>query len=484
VGRRRKVLAVIGDGALSGGMAYEALNNLGSSDKPMVVVLNDNEMSIGENVGAMADSLSRIITGELGRTFRQNVRSVLNNIPIGDRLKGLARKFEESALSFFTPGIIFEELGLRYIGPIDGHDIKELEKALNTAFSYNSPALVHVQTVKGRGYAPAEVDPCKFHGIAPFDIATGEVKAQNKPQSWTDVFSAKILAMAEADKRVVAITAAMGDGTGLTDFAKAYPKRFFDVGIAEQHALTFAAGLAVSGLRPYVALYSTFAQRAFDQLMHDVALQKLPVRLCIDRAGLVGEDGATHHGAFDISFLRLIPNMTLFLPRCGRELEDMLALSVDVDGPVAIRYGRGAAPTYDEIPYKNIELFQPEIVYCPIDSEIAIISVGHIFDEALAFYKILLQNGYKAKLINLRFVPFDKEALLSQLDVASVYIFEENVYTGSVSELLKSLIYERYRKININALTLPDHFIPHGSVKELRKLYRLTAEYAWELKNK
>ncbi|MDR2883672.1 MAG: 1-deoxy-D-xylulose-5-phosphate synthase [Deferribacteraceae bacterium] len=477
-GRSRKVVSVIGDGAISGGMAFEALNNLGSMKKPMVVVLNANEMSISRNVGALSSSLSRMITGGVAHNMRDDMREFLKAVPLGDKLWGLARKLEDSALSFFTPGILFEELGLRYIGPIDGHNIREIERALSVAFSHDKPAIVHIVTTKGKGYAPAEKNPSAFHGVSSFDVATGAPKKFGGGKTWTQAFGEKLVSMAEGDSSVVAITAAMMDGTGLNEFAKKFPNRFFDTGIAEEHAMTFAAGLAIAGAKPYIALYSTFLQRAFDQMIHDVALQDLPVRICIDRAGLVGQDGPTHHGAFDISFLRIIPNMAVLLPRDLNELELMMEFSLNYDKPMAIRYARGTACDVD-IPAAPIELGEPEVI--ADNGDYAVVSAGHIFDESYKFWNKLKESGVNAAFINLRFAnPLNKERLIELLsDKKAVYIFEENVKTGGVGEMIALLLADYPVKVQI--LALPDEFITHGSTAELRSACGLTAEHAWEV---
>ncbi|MDR0453632.1 MAG: 1-deoxy-D-xylulose-5-phosphate synthase [Deferribacteraceae bacterium] len=480
-GLKHKVVSVIGDGALSGGMAFEALNHLGSTQKPMVVVLNDNEMSINRNVGGLSDSLSRMVTGEFSTSIRKDIRKALHTIPAGKRLRQLARKFEEVILSFFTPGILFEELGLRYIGPIEGHKVKEIEKALHTAFAYGGPVLIHVVTVKGKGYKPAEQHPENFHSISSFDIKTGEPKKFDKSKSWTKAFGEKMVSLAGKDDKVVAITAAMKDGTGLNEFASKFPERFFDTGITEQHAMTFAAGLAVAGAKPYLAIYSTFLQRAFDQIIHDVALQNLPVRICIDRAGLVGQDGPTHHGAFDLSFLRMIPNLALFLPKDYAELDAMMELSLNWNSPVAIRYARGSSETPQNLPFAPLKAGEPEVIYHWGDY--AIISAGHIFGEAWKFWNILNENGHKSSLINLRFAnPLNKERLISLLkEKKAIFTFEEGIRTGGIGEMIKMLVSESNSEISTYILSLPDDFVTHGSVAQLRALCNITAEYAWEL---
>jgi 1-deoxy-D-xylulose-5-phosphate synthase len=478
-GVKRKIAAVIGDASLSGGMAFEGLNHLGSSKTPILVILNDNEMSISHNVGALSATLSRMLTGELSITLRRDLRRFLEGIQAGGISK-FARKIEEGAISFFTPGILFEELGLRYIGPIDGHNIKDLEKALSAAFAYKDrPVLLHAATVKGKGFPAAEKKPENYHSISSFDPATGKPKKFNGGKSWTETFGESIVRLAEKDERIVAISAAMKDGVGLTEFAERFPKRFFDVGIAEAHAMTFAAGLAAAGMKPYFAVYSSFLQRAFDQTIHDVALQNLPVRICVDRGGLVGQDGPTHHGVFDLSYLRQIPNMALFLPRNLYEFENMLMMSADYNAPLAIRYARGT-PEYDNIANTPVVLGEPEIIYS--EGEVAVISAGHIFPEALALFLALKNEGIESALINLRFVrPLNLQTLLKALKGKKMIVtFEENVRAGGVGELLAPIIYKTYPKAKVHIAALPDEFIPHGTVEELRQLAGLTARQIFD----
>jgi 1-deoxy-D-xylulose-5-phosphate synthase len=473
-GVKRKIAAVIGDGSLSGGLAFEGLNHLGSSKTPMLVILNDNEMSINHNVGALSATLSRMLTGDISITLRRDMRRFLEGIQAGGISK-LARKIEEGAISFFTPGILFEELGLRYMGPINGHKIKDIEKALNTAFAYTDrPVLLHLATVKGKGFPMAEKKPENYHSISSFDLETGIPKKFNGGKTWTDAFGEILLKLAEKDEKIVAISAAMKDGVGLTQFAEKFPNRFFDVGIAEAHAVTFAAGLAMAGVKPYFAVYSSFLQRAFDQILHDAALQKLPVKICVDRGGLVGQDGATHHGAVDISYLRQIPDLAIFLPRNLYEFEKMLTLSVDYNAPLAIRYARGA-PEYDNVPNTPVVLGEPEII--ADGGEIAIISAGHIFPEALDLFSLLKGKGHASTLLNLRFVrPLNIDALLKALKGKKVIVtIEENVRSGGVGELLAPIILEHCPQTAFHIAALPDEFIPHGKIDELRMYAGLTA---------
>ncbi|KAA0259161.1 1-deoxy-D-xylulose-5-phosphate synthase [Deferribacter autotrophicus] len=474
IGKKRKIVAIIGDGALTAGLAFEGLNNLGHLDKDMIVILNDNEMSISKNVGAISSYLSRAMTGEFYTHLRKDVQNILEHAPLGDKLLKMAKKFEEGLKGLFTPGILFEELGLKYIGPIDGHDLKELDKAIHNAKIQDGPTLIHVITKKGKGFKPAEENPEKFHGVSSFDIETGK-PIKFKGKTFTEVFGDALLELAKQHDNIVAITAAMKPGTGLNKFAETFPERFFDVGIAEQHAVTFAAGLAISGCKPYVAIYSTFLQRAYDQIIHDVALQNLPVIFCIDRAGLVGADGPTHHGSFDISYLRTVPNIHIMLPKDEFELIEMLKLSYELDAPVAIRYPRGDIKVYD-LPKIPVTLYEPEVIN---DSgEILIISAGHIFDEVFEAYNNL-KNKFSVALLNLRFLkPLNIEKILEIAKNKKMIItVEENSVNGGVGDEILSILAENnvYPEKFIK-LGIPDRFIEHGSVKELRKLIRLDAK--------
>jgi 1-deoxy-D-xylulose-5-phosphate synthase len=476
-GRKRNIISVIGDGAMTAGMAFEALNNLGHIDKNMIVVLNDNEMSISPNVGGFSHYLSNMMTSKFYTRVRKEIQQRLEEKPLGPRLLQLAKKMEEGMVGFFTPGILFEELGLRYIGPVQGHKTKDIVKALENAAGQDGPVLVHVLTKKGKGYKPAEENPSKFHGVASFDIATGEsVKLPGK-KSYTEIFGETLAEMAENNKRIVGISAAMKDGTGLNIFEEKFPDRVFDVGIAEQHAVTLAAGMATSGVKPYVAIYSTFMQRAYDQIVHDVALQNLPVVLCLDRGGLVGADGPTHHGAFDISFLKCVPNLTVMLPKDGRELVDMMKLSENMNTPSCIRYARGEAGEYPELPYERMIIGESEIINHGTD--IAIVSAGHIFEEAYKAYNQLKSEGYNPTLINLRFLkPLDTKALSDALKgVRIVATVEEGSIKGGAGEEIQSVIIENNICTCVHKFGLPDSFIEHGDLKTLRKLAGLDADY-------
>jgi 1-deoxy-D-xylulose-5-phosphate synthase len=476
IGRKRKVVSVIGDGAMTAGMAFEALNNLGHLDKNMIVVLNDNEMSISPNVGGFSHYLSNMMTGKFYTRVRKDVQEYLATKPLGNRILHLAKKMEEGMVGFFTPGILFEELGLRYVGPVQGHKIKEVVRALENAQNVDGPVLVHVMTRKGNGYGPAEQNPSKFHGVASFDIATGKSVKLGGAKSFTDIFGETLADMAEKNPRIVAISAAMKDGTGLNLMESKFPDRVFDVGIAEQHAVTFAAGMAISGIKPFVAVYSTFAQRAYDQIIHDVALQNLPVVLCLDRGGLVGADGPTHHGAYDISYLRIVPNFTVMLPKDGHELEAMLRIAEKMETPVSIRYARGSAGSYDDIPVTPVELGKPEITGSGKD--VVIYSAGHIFDEAYKVYKTLTERGIAATLVNIRFLkPLDRDITADAARGAKLVVtVEEGSVKGGAGDEIADILMEKGVLVKIIKHGIPDMFVEHGDHNSLRKLIQLDAE--------
>lgn len=470
------VACVIGDGAMSGGMAFEALNNLGSLNKNLVVILNDNEMSISRNTGGFAAYLSQTLTGEFATKIKRDMENIFEDAPLGDKFLSFAKKVESSIIGFLTPGSIFEQLGIKYIGPINGHKIKDIEKAIKNAKLQNTPVLIHVLTVKGKGYEKAEECPDIFHGVSAFDVKSGkstEIKAANP--SWTKIFSIKINEFAQNNTKIAAVTAAMKDGTGLKTFSEKYPERFFDVGIAEQHAVTFCAGLATSGMRPYFAVYSTFLQRAYDQVIHDVAIPNLPVTFCIDRAGLVGADGSTHHGIFDMAYLRAVPNFTVMLPKDPFELEEMMDISKNMNSPVAIRYPRGEGKSWD-IPQISVELGIPEIITKGRD--IAIVSCGHIFQESYPLYKKLADEGMSVSLINLRFLkPLKSEVLLAELAGKSLVItVEEGILNGGAGEMIQSVMIDGGIFQKVLRFGLPDNFVEHGSVGELRKIVGLDWE--------
>jgi len=480
LGKDRKVVSIIGDGAMTAGLAFEGLNNLGHFDKNMIVVLNDNEMSISPNVGGFSSYLSNLMSGKLYTKMRKDIQYLLERRPLGKPLLNLAKKFEEGLFQMFTPGILFEELGLRYIGPVNGHNLKDLEKAFENSLNVDGPVLIHVSTKKGKGYQPAEDNPASFHGVSSFDVETGKAKKFGTAKTYNNIIGETLCEMAKTDERVVAITAAMKTGTGLDYFENSYPDRLFDVGIAEQHAVTFAAGLAIEGVRPFVAIYSTFLQRAFDQIVHDVALQKLDVVFCIDRAGLVGADGPTHHGIFDISYMKCVPNLTIMLPKGGWEVAEMLKLAKDMGGPCAIRFPRGTAKTYPELEEQPIQVGKPEVIYN--EGDIAIVSAGHIFEEAYRLWQLLNEKGKKAALVNLRFLkPLHEDALMEVLkDKKLIITVEEGSVKGGAGEEIQSVVMDSGNLIRVVKYGVPDKFIEHGSVDELRDLIGLTGEKIYE----
>ncbi|KJR42133.1 1-deoxy-D-xylulose-5-phosphate synthase [Candidatus Magnetoovum chiemensis] len=479
IGKDFKVIAVIGDGALTGGLAYEGLNNAGHLKKDLIVVLNDNEMSISKSVGALSSYLSRILSADLFKKFKKETMSLIETIPrLGEHFTKLAQKTEDAFKYMFLPGIIFEELGFNYVGPLDGHDIAKLIDTLNSIKRNSYPTLLHIITKKGRGYEFSERNPCTFHGIGPFELDTGETKKQPANPNYSDVFGETMIELAEKDSRLVAITAAMEEGTGLKDFKERYPERFYDVGIAEPHAVTFAAGLAVQGLRPIFAVYSTFLQRAYDHIVHDVCLQNLPVVFAIDRAGIVGEDGPTHHGIFDISYLRHIPNLTVMAPKNGLELKDMLKLALRLDGPCAIRFPRGC--TFDAMHYLNssaLEYGKAEIV--KPGNDIAILAVGHCVTPAYNAALNLQAIGIDAQVINIRFVkPIDRELMVNLTkDVKHIVTVEENAAAGGFGSALLELLNNcAINDVSVKIIGTPDRFIEHGKQELLRHLYGLDEE--------
>ncbi|MCD6328947.1 MAG: 1-deoxy-D-xylulose-5-phosphate synthase [Candidatus Cloacimonetes bacterium] len=478
-----KTIVVIGDGALTAGEAYEGLNNIGGLKKDIIVILNDNSMSISKNVGGMHHYLANVLSGRHYNRIKNDVWDMVQTLPRGVKNKIItgARRFEESILNMIIPNSLFEDLGFRYIGPINGHDLPTAIKILKQVRNnISEPALVHVITKKGKGYEFAEKDATKFHGISSFNNITGEVnkkKAKHPKPSYSKLFGDTLTEIAKSDKDVVAITAAMCDGTGLNDFREKFPDRFYDVGIAEQHAVTFAAGVACEGLKPYVAIYSTFLQRAFDQIIHDVALQKLPVKFAIDRGGLVGEDGPTHHGAFDLSYLRCIPNMVIMAPKDGDELKRMILFMNKYNkGPIAVRYPRGVIDEYD-LKKERIRLGKFEVIY---DGEkIAILCVGTSFKIGFEVYNKLKAKNIKPYLINARFIkPIDGDLLkkLSEKNIKNIITIEENALYGGFGTAILEKCNEMKINFNINRFGLPDEFITYGDADILRKKIGLTVQ--------
>lgn len=471
-GRDAKVIAVIGDGSLTGGMAFEALNQAGHLRKNLIVILNDNEMSISKNVGAFSSFISRKLTGKYFRELKKEMQSLIKGIPaIGGNILHFARKAENSLKGFLTPGTLFEALGFDYVGPIHGHDLRQLTELFRSCKGVEVPILIHVMTTKGKGYPPAEETPDIFHGVGPFDVATGTVKAGKvAPPSFTSVFGRTMAKLGEMDEKIIAVTAAMPDGTGLTPFAKAFPNRFFDVGIAEQHALTFSAGLAAEGFRPVAAIYSTFAQRAYDQIFHDVCLQKLPVTIALDRGGLVGDDGPTHHGVFDLSFLRHLPEMTVMAPKDENELQHMLKTAIYSGRPVALRYPRGAGfgVPMDTDP-AQMEIGKGEIL--AEGDDLAIIAIGTTVFPALEACRILAAEGIRATVVNARFVkPLDKNLILNAASRAGALLtVEENALAGGFgAAILELLETSGISDVRVKRIGIPDRFIEHGSQAQLR----------------
>lgn len=471
------VVSVIGDGALTGGMAYEALNNASSVKGNFIIVLNDNNMSISENVGGISQYLSGFRTADAYRDFKNNVMNSLNHIPIyGERMVKHIRNTKSSIKQLFIPGMFFEEMGIIYLGPVDGSDIKEMCRVFDEAKRVDGPVLVHVLTKKGAGYGPAERYPSRFHGAEPFVIETGLPKNKRTKANYTDVFSTVMKKLGERNPKVVAITAAMAEGTGLRRFHRNFPDRFFDVGIAEAHATTFAAGLAKSGLIPVFAVYSSFLQRAFDQILHDVCIQNLHVIFAIDRAGLVGSDGETHQGIFDISYLSVIPNMTIMAPKNKWELSDMMKFAVAYDGPIALRYPRGAA--YDGLKEirQPIELAKSELIRK--GSTVAIMALGSMVKTAVDVVKLLEAEGISATLINARFaMPFDKEAIKELPAEHSLLVtMEENVQSGGFGEHVTEYVKTNGIVLEVLTVALPDCYVEHGNVEVLKKELHVDAE--------
>ncbi len=475
--KQEKMIAVIGDGALTGGMSFEALNHAGHLQKELIVILNDNTMSISKNVGGLQDYLSSMMVSKSYNKLKKQVWELSeSHLPSKIRKPFLygARKLEESLINILVPNIIFEDLGFKYVGPIDGHNIARMVKILNNVkHNMIGPVLVHVVTQKGKGYCFAEDNCTKFHGVGPYHEKTGESKGKNE-LSYSEVFGKYLCRLAEKHEDVVAITAAMSEGTGLSEFERRFPGQFFDVGIAEQHSVTFAGGLAVQGLKPFVAVYSTFMQRALDQVIHDVALQKLPVVFCLDRAGIVGEDGATHHGAFDLSYLNFIPDLIVMAPSCADELEEMLQFAYDYkEGPVAIRYPRGKG-VYRGKPLPKLEKGKFEIVHK--GEKVALLGLGSGFTIAEEVYHLMSDKGFSPWLINARFLkPLDYEILEEiKKSVDFVVTIEENALIGGFGSSI-SAYYSPFC-LPVYSYGLPDKFIPHGKTNELKDIIRLTPE--------
>lgn len=475
------VVSVIGDGSLTGGMAYEALNNASQIKKNFIIVLNDNNMSISENVGGMSAYLANFRTADAYRDLKAGVLKSLQKMPVcGDKLIDSIRNTKSSIKQLLIPGMLFEEMGIITLGPVDGSNIKELVKIFNEAKRVNGPVLVHVMTHKGAGYAPAEKNPSRFHGAEPFDIATGLPLKKKEKATYTDVISTVMCQLAEKNPKLVAITAAMADGTGLAKFAKEYPDRFYDVGIAEQHGTTFAAGLAKAGLKPVFAVYSSFLQRAYDQVLHDVCIQNLPVVFAIDRAGLVGSDGETHQGIFDISYLSSIPNMTVMAPKNKWELADMMQYALSFPNPIAVRYPRGTA--YDGLKeYRApIQLGKSETI--KDGGDVALFALGSMVPAAIQVVEALSMHGIDATVINARFAaPFDTEKVTELAKNHRLLVtIEENVVSGGMGEHIAAYVNENNLDIHVQNIGIPNVYVEHGNVERLKEDIGIDAKSIYE----
>lgn len=476
-GEKQTIVSVIGDGSLTGGMAYEALNNAARLDSNFIIVLNDNNMSISENVGGVSKYLNNVRTTEGYLDLRDGVYNTLKDMPkYGNQMVKFIRRAKNSVKQLVIPGMFFEDMGVTYLGPVDGHDIGQMVRVFGEAKKVKKAVLVHVLTQKGKGYLPAERHPARFHGADPFVIETGVPKNPRTKANYTDVFSTVMTKLGQRDEKVVAITAAMPDGTGLKRFRNMYPDRFFDVGIAEEHAVTFAAGLAAGGLKPIVAIYSSFLQRAYDQILHDVCIQNLPVVFAIDRAGLVGSDGETHQGIFDLSYLSSIPNMHIMAPKNKWELSDMVKYAVDFEAPIAIRYPRGEA-------YDGLKGYRLPIAYGKSESiyeeeDICLLAVGSMVKTAEQVRMQLKERGYACSLVNARFVkPIDEQAIEEACAGHKLFVtMEENVASGGYGERVREFLDRRTEKKEILTIAIPDEYVEHGNVDLLKQEIGLDAD--------
>lgn len=471
------VAAVIGDGAMTGGMAFEAMNNAGVMDTPLVIILNDNAMSISKNHGGISQHLSKLRSSDRYKGFKSGLKKGLTKIPIVGKgiYKGLSA-IKDSVKYMVVPGILFEEMGFKYLGPVDGHNLRELIDVFESAKNLGEPVIVHCITQKGRGYKLSENNPDRYHGVGPFDAATGMQLREKDEKTYSEIFGRKLAAMASGDERIVAISAAMIDGTGLSGFARTFPDRTFDVGIAEEHAVSFAAGLALSGKRPFVAIYSTFLQRAYDQILIDVCMQNLPVVFCIDRAGIVGEDGATHHGVFDLSYLMHMPNMTVLAPSDAYELRIMMDYAISLNGPVAIRYPKGTAPLLtDEFTRRDYSM-EPRIMR--EGSDVTVLAVGKMTSVCLKAAEILEKNGISAEVIDVRRVkPIRGNAIIeSARKTGKLITVEDNVVTGGFGSAAEEFAEQFGFAVTIKKIGWKDEFIPHGSQAELEHEYGMDSK--------
>ncbi len=471
---KHSVIAVIGDGALTGGMALEALNHIGSSKTNVIVILNDNEMSISKNIGGVNMLLSKLRARKLYTISNKSGKKILDRIPIvGKPLIKIIRRMKKGIKQLIIPKMFFEDIGFKYLGPIDGHNIENMEGIFKGAKELEEPVLIHVLTKKGKGYKPAEEEPDRFHATSPFEIETGKPK-KIKGKDYSKVFGEKIVKMAEKNKKIVAITASMRDGTGLTEFAQKYPERFFDVGIAEQHALTFAAGLAKEGMIPFVPIYSSFYQRAYDQVIHDICMQNLPVIMCVDRAGIVGADGETHQGILDLSFFKVIPNITIMAPKDFKELEDMMSFAVKLNKPVVIRYPRGGESKEKFLTHSFIQYKKADVL--TIGKDVTIIAIGNQVSKAMNLYRELKKININAEVINARFLkPFDKYTVLNSIyKTHFVVTLEDNTLIGGLGSEVKELMSgKNIPNVIIKTFGYPDVFVEHGTPQELEEKYRV-----------
>ncbi len=476
-GENNSVIAVIGDGALTGGMALEALNHVGSTKTNMIVVLNDNEMSISKNIGGINMFLSKLRARRIYTVSNQSGRKIIEKIPvIGKFTVKVIKRLKRSLKQLIIPKMFFEDIGFKYLGPIDGHNIEDLEYILSRAKQLEEPVLIHVLTKKGKGYTPAEENPEQFHSAASFDIETGKSKKEKK-DDYSAVFGRKLVKLAEDNNKIVAITAAMQSGTGLKEFAKKYPKRYFDVGIAEQHALTFAAGLAKDGMIPFVPIYSSFYQRAYDQVIHDIAIQNLPVIMCVDRAGIVGSDGETHQGLYDLAYFNIVPNLKIMAPKDFQELEKMMEYAITLKKPVVIRYPRGGEGEFKFSKCSEIKRGKAEILKKGNDA--TIIAIGQTVSKAMEAAKELEKEKINVEVINARFLkPIDKYTILdSAFKTRLVITIEDGTIVGGLGTTVKELILDRkIKNINVKSFAYPDTFIKHGTPKELEKLYGMDVD--------
>lgn len=502
-GEKNQVIAVIGDGALTGGMALEALNDAGFSKTHMTVILNDNEMSISKNIGGLNMFLSKLRTKKLYTKSNISGKKIISKIPIiGKPIVKIVQRVKRSIKQLIIPKMFFEDIGFTYLGPVDGHDIEQLENIMKLSKQVTGPVLIHVLTKKGKGYKIAEENPDKFHATAPFDIETGKTKKEKK-DDYSKIFGEKLIELAKKDKRIVAVTASMKDGTGLTKFAKEYPSRFFDIGIAEQHALTMAAGMAIDGMIPFVPIYSSFYQRAYDQVIHDIAMQNLPVIMCVDRAGVVGADGETHQGTLDMAFFRLVPNLTIMAPKDFKELEDMLEFAVKLNKPVIIRYPRGGEDSKVKFErHENIELGKAEVLKKIIDEEksnktkilqkigdkvfnnktqrerVTIIAIGKMVARAMDIGQ-RLQEKMDVEVINARFLkPLDDNTIIESIKKTKnvITIEDGTIINGLATAVKEVIVNNNLQGVKIKSYAYPDEFIKHGSVDELEKIYGLDEE--------